>query len=158
MSPAVLLATLLLTPDADARRRRGPEVIERITAEQVADVLRAAGSSVELETDDYGDPLIRAEKSGRSYIILFYECDTLGCQALQFRAWWQTPQPHTAEQLNEFNRTNRNGCAYLDNDRDPTLEMLWTLYGGSTIENFEKTHALYLATFATFENTVLRGQ
>lgn len=91
--------------------------------EGIAEVLRDKGFDVEVTKDDEGDPLIRVTGKGYKYIILFYGC-TAGreCTTLGLYAGW-TGASADIEKINQWNRDNRFGRAYIDKDNDPVVEM-----------------------------------
>lgn len=91
--------------------------------ERIAEVVRNKGFEVDLTKDDDGDPLIHAEGNGYKFVILFYGC-TAGkeCTTLGLYAGW-TGSSADIEKINQWNRDNRFGRAYIDKDNDPVVEM-----------------------------------
>lgn len=90
--------------------------------ESVADVIRGKGFDVEITKDDEGDPLIRAEGKGYKFIVLFYGCTNgKDCQTITFYAGW-AEGTSDVNKINDWNRTNRFGRAYIDKDEDPCIE------------------------------------
>ncbi len=95
-----------------------------ITADEVAQVLQAKGFKAEITKDSSGDPLIKSAADGTRYSILFYGCKhTARCSAIQFYAGFHLDKGMTTDKINDWNRENRFGRAYIDKDRDPNIEM-----------------------------------
>lgn len=102
-----------------------PAIAQNVTAnaESVASVIRGKGFEVEITTDDDGDPMLRAEGKGYKFNVYFYGC-TGGedCTTLGLYSGW-TGSSADVNQINEWNRENRFGRAYIDKDGDPVVEM-----------------------------------
>lgn len=103
-----------------------PAQAQNVTAsnpESIASVIRGKGFKVEVTKDSEGDPMIRAEQDGQKFIVLFYGC-TGGkdCQTVSFYAAWTGSDADLAK-VNEWNRTQRFGRAYIDKDNDPCIQM-----------------------------------
>jgi hypothetical protein len=103
-----------------------PALAQNITAanpEAIAGVVRDKGFDVELTKDDDGDPMIRVEGKGYKYTILFYGCtDHKDCVTLGLYAGW-TGSSADITKVNQWNRDNRFGRAYIDDENDPVVEM-----------------------------------
>jgi len=124
------LAGLALTaaPSAEAGKRKLKKPITRISGEEVAEMLQGLGQ-VELQTDDYGDPLVTV-KGRLNFIVQFYECNDDGCSTLQFRTWWRKDGPWDPNKLFVYSQNKRKGRVYIDSDGDAALETLVVLEGG----------------------------
>lgn len=95
-----------------------------ITADEVASVLQAKGFKAEITKDSGGDPMIKSATDGVNYSILFYGCKhTPRCSAIQFYAGFHLDKGMTTDKINEWNRENRFGRAYIDKEKDPNVEM-----------------------------------
>ena len=87
-------------------------------------VLQAKGYQAELTKNDDGDPMIRSALDGSRFIILFYGCTkNRACQTVQFYAGFASDKKVSIETMNEWNKANRFGRAYIDADKDPVIEM-----------------------------------
>lgn len=92
--------------------------------ESLAAALRDAGYAATIGTDKVGDPMITSGVSGTSFQILFYNCtDHVSCATVQFHTGYDLPAAPSLETINDWNRGQRFGRAYLDKDGDPILEM-----------------------------------
>jgi hypothetical protein len=141
---ATLFAVLLSTP-ALAKKNKGPEVLERIAATRVADMLRGTSESVEVSTDSYGDPQVIVNRgNGVRYAVYFYNCNDGACTSLQFRTYWSMAGKVDANLVNAYNKDKRPGRAYLDKDGDPTFELNVWLDGGVTPDHVAKQHERFL--------------
>lgn len=86
--------------------------------------LTGAGYAAKLGTDKVGDPMITSGVGGTTFQIFFYNCtDHRDCATVQFHAGYDMDKPFSLEQVNEYNRSQRFGRAYLDKEGDPNLEM-----------------------------------
>lgn len=93
-----------------------------ITPEGVVEMLQAEGLQAQLESAD-GEPLIQAATSGRQFMVLFYGDQHEGrFGSVQFWAGFRDGT-FTTDQLNLWNRKRRFAKAWLDEERDPHLEM-----------------------------------
>lgn len=95
-----------------------------ITAKEVAEVLQSKGYKAEITTDSVGDPKVRSATDGTDFSILFYGCNKgPRCAAIQFMVGFNLRNGTTYERMNEWNRKNNFGKAYLDDEMDPFLNM-----------------------------------
>lgn len=99
---------------------------ELVTAQDPASVvaaMQAHGLRAELTTDKVGDPLIRSAAGGTAFQVLFYNCTgNRACATVQFHSGYDVDGV-ALETINEWNRSQRFGRAYLDKERDPVIEM-----------------------------------
>jgi hypothetical protein len=91
--------------------------------QSIVDALRDAGYKAVLTVDDVGDPKIDSAASGVSYSIWFYGCDGSGerCTDVQFFAGFNLDAPLDPMTMNDWNRDNNIGTAYLDEEGDPFI-------------------------------------
>jgi hypothetical protein len=86
--------------------------------------LQAAGYQAKLGADKVGDPMITSGYSGTTFQIFFYNCtDHKNCATVTFHSGYDFNTPLPLETINEWNRSQRFGRAYLDKENDPILEM-----------------------------------
>jgi len=92
--------------------------------ESVVRALQGAGYAAKLGVDKVGDPMITSGVSGTTFQIFFYNCtDHKECATVQFHSGYKVATPVSLERINEWNRSQRFGRAYLDKEDDPILEM-----------------------------------
>lgn len=92
--------------------------------ETLVGALQAAGYSAKLEKDSTGDPMIRSAVNGHPFRIVFYGCKSnKDCATITFAAGFDKKSATGLESINEWNRKNRFGRAYLDAEGDPILGM-----------------------------------
>jgi hypothetical protein len=124
MSPLRVLWALLIAVLAIGFT--APAQAQNVTAarpESVAEVIRGKGFEVEITKDSGGDPMINAEKEGTKFVVLFYGCtDGKNCATVGFYAGWSGTSAGM-EKVNDWNRTQRFGRAYIDKEDDPCIEM-----------------------------------
>lgn len=90
----------------------------------VARSLQQGGYAAKPDTDKVGDPMITSGVNGSTFQVYFYNCtDHKNCATVQFRSGYSLKQRVSLERINEFNRSQRFGRAYLDKEGDPILEM-----------------------------------
>ena len=86
--------------------------------------LQNGGYQAKLGVDRVGDPMITSGFSGTSFQIFFYNCTNhTQCATVQFHSGYDFDHPLPLETINEWNRSERFGRAYLDKESDPILEM-----------------------------------
>jgi hypothetical protein len=86
--------------------------------------LQAAGYSAKLEKDSGGDPMIVSAVNGHPFRIVFYGCKAnKDCATITFAAGFDKKSETSLATINEWNRKNRFGRAYLDDEGDPILGM-----------------------------------
>lgn len=102
-----------------------PALAQNITADpdSIASVIRDKGFQVQVSTDDDGDPMIRADGKGYKFTVFFYGCTAShDCTTLGLYSGW-TGSSADVNKVNEWNRENRFGRAYIDKEGDPVIEM-----------------------------------
>jgi hypothetical protein len=115
---------------AEAQMVRGQDPSSVVRA------LTATGRAAKLGTDGVGDPMITSALNGKGtpYQIFFYNCTAhKACATVQFHSGYHLETPVTLETLNEWNRSQRFGRAYLDKVNDPILEMDVDLDDGGVV-------------------------
>jgi hypothetical protein len=86
--------------------------------------LQDGGYKAELTKDDSGDPMIKSSSGGTSFSIFFYGCtDNKECSTVQFYAGFSDPNNASLRAMNDWNRDNRFGRAYLGDDGSARIEM-----------------------------------
>jgi hypothetical protein len=109
-----------------------------ISGHRAADILRDLGHSANVDTDSRGNPLVVFWVRGVKCSLSFYECEGRRCGSVMFRlavATRDADKPHLTS-VNEWNRKNRFGRVYLDNERDPVIEYDVAFTGGETRDQF----------------------
>lgn len=107
--------------------------------ETIVDALRDAGYKAVLTVDDVGDPKISSAASGVSYSIWFYGCDdeNARCTDVQFVAGFDLSTPFDPGPINDWNRSNTIGQAYLDEDGDPYVQHYVVALDGLSRQGFD---------------------
>ena len=104
-----------------------PAQAQMVRAQEPESVVRAmqgAGYTAQLGLDQTGDPMISSGVGGTGFKVFFYNCTNhTACATVQFHAGYHLQTPATLERINEWNRTQRFGRAYLDATNDPILQM-----------------------------------
>jgi hypothetical protein len=121
---------------------------------QIAKLISDKGYQAELVDTD-ASPRIRSSDSGIKFLIFFLNCtDGKKCATLQFyTGFGDTVVP--LEKINEWNSGHRFGRSYLDDERDPVLEMDLNLdAGGVSSENFLDNFTLWLDLMQQFRTFV----
>jgi hypothetical protein len=114
---------------------------------QIVRVMEEAGYVAELDTDGYGDPLIRTTFAGYGGSIYFYGCDEgthSGCDSIQFRIGLDRKTPASSALMNEIVRKYRFIALWLDKEGDPWVN--YDIYTGSGVPA-----ATFLAALKAFE-------
>ena len=124
-------------------------------ADQVAAAMRAAGHPVERSVAGDGTPRLDGVLDGWSYSVYFYGCRGDLCDAIQFSAGFDEDEPVEHDLINRWNRDNRFGRAYLDDEGDPWVEMDINMEGdGVTLSNFNETLGYWAVVLPAFVNHI----
>ena len=92
--------------------------------QSLVNAMQKAGYKAELGTDKVGDPMISSGYSGSTFQVFFYNCtDHKACVTVQFHAGYDVNEALPLETLNAWNKSQRFGRAYLDQEDDPIVEM-----------------------------------
>jgi hypothetical protein len=142
------LAALILTASPAAAagliRAHDPDVI--------ATMLSDSGYRAEIDKDDYGDPVIRSAAEGVNFSIVFYNCtDGANCTSNQFTAGFNKDDPISASSMNKWNRVNRFGAAFIDDEGDPYLQIDVDMYGGIPKATLDHVFARWQALLGNFK-------
>jgi len=138
-----------------------PAFAQQVTAkdpQSVARALQAAGYQAELQKDSEGDPMILSASSGSKFGVFFYNCtNNANCATVQFHAGFDTDpsKAPSLERINAWNRSQRFGRAYLDNEGDPAIEMDIDLDdGGMSQALFIDNLEFWVSVLAQFEKDI----
>lgn len=112
------VATFAISATAQAQMVRAQDPRTLVSA------LQDAGYKAELTTDSGGDPMIKSSTGGDNFSIFFYGCtDNKDCRTIQFYAGWSDPDNVSLRSMNDWNRDNRFGRAYMADDGSARVEM-----------------------------------
>jgi hypothetical protein len=104
-----------------------PAAAEMVRAQDPGSLVRAmkaAGYTAQLGADGVGDPMISSTYQGTNFKIFFYNCTNhANCATVQFHAGYDMDGSTSLQLINEWNRSQRFGRAFLDKVNDPILEM-----------------------------------
>jgi Putative bacterial sensory transduction regulator len=131
------------------------QLIDATDPERVVSVIQALGYRAALSTDAAGDPLIESSAGGAEFSIYFYGCDAgASCRFLLFKVGYDTPEPVSANLVNEWNAQALFGRAFVDAEGRPWLEMPVNLYGGVSSEGFADTFDWWELILGQFEEAI----
>jgi hypothetical protein len=125
--------------------------INDISGQELAGIMEDAGYRAVLGTDDLGDPMVTSAASGAKFQILMYGCDAGRCDSLQFNAGFDMEAGIDHARVNEWNRERRFGNAWIDEERDPWLELDLDLEGGATAAQVRDYVELWDALLGQFQ-------
>jgi hypothetical protein len=112
---------------APPARRAVPAPSYLVHAQDPQTIVRAllgGGYSAKLGVDKVGDPMVTSAVGGTTFQIFFYNCTNhVQCATVQFHSGYDLDRTLPLETINEWNRSERFGRAYLDKENDPILEM-----------------------------------
>ena len=101
-----------------------PPMVRAQDPPTLVEAMQSRGYVAELTTDKSDDPMIRGSASGTNFQVLFYNCTNhRDCATVQFHVGYDLKAAPLLESINEWNRSQRFGRAYLDKENDPILEM-----------------------------------
>ena len=124
--------------------------------EAIIAVLQDMGYRATLGKDKLGDPKIDSAASGSKFGILFYNCEkNVDCRSIQFFSGFDMENGSTLELMNEWNANKRFSKAYLDEEKDPYLELDLNLdFGGVSEESFRDTVETWEQLVAQFKDHI----
>lgn len=126
-----------------------PTLIDATDPQAVLAIASRFGPAT-LTTDSVGDPMIDGTMDPYTYVVFFYGCkENRDCTTLMFQTRF-VGSGETAEEMAEWNRTQRFASAYLDAGGSPTIEMDANLFGGVTEANLDDTFDWWRVVMQTF--------
>jgi hypothetical protein len=135
-----------------------PEAYNAVSGPEVASVLTDAGFATQLGKDTQGNPMIDGDIGGYKYRIFFYGCTAgAGCGDLQFHAVFNNDSNVTDDKINAYNRDNRFGQAYFQQDGSIGLDMSATVRGGISPDHLKAVIAWWKTTLTQFSKKVTGG-
>lgn len=147
--PALVAVCVLLfgAAGAGAQGAGDPaEVVEEITGDRLAEVMRAEGYAVEVDED--GDVVWKLE--GFRTLLLISEDKT----AVQFHIAFSDGNA-TLKKVNDWNKTKRFSRTYLDDEGDPHLELDLDMAGGVTVARVKDFLRTCKTSFDTWHDEVV---
>jgi len=132
------------------------EMVRAQDPQSVVNAMQGAGYMAKLGVDKVGDPKIDSGVSGSKFTVFFYNCtDNKACATVQFHAGYDMSTALSLERINEWNRSQRFGRAYLDKEGDPVLEMDLDLDdGGLSAALFVDNLEFWNAVIGKFERHI----
>jgi hypothetical protein len=148
MAGAAAAAAMLLAGPAPA----GPLPAGGVTAAEVAKALQAKGYKAEIGKDQQGDPMVTSALDGSNFRVVFYNCKGgPRCTDVAFATAFDLEQGATLDKINGWNRKNRYGRAYLDDEADPYLEYDVDFEVGATSEAVENAIERWASVIPSFK-------
>jgi hypothetical protein len=123
-------ALLLATPAAG-------QMVSARDPKAIAALLQDKGYKAELVEEKDG-PMIHTGASGVKFTIFFMNCaEAKDCRTVQFYAGFTDMGDVSLARVNEWNKQHRFGRGYIDDEKDPVIEMDVDLdHKGIPAENF----------------------
>lgn len=123
-----------------------------VTAAEVVAALQDKGYRAELTTDSTGDPMIQSAAEGVNFRVYFYGCggDPARCGAIQLVAAFDLEEGLALDRINLWNREHRFGRGYLDDDKDPWVEMDVDVELGFTTEALANNLDTWMSVLPSF--------
>jgi len=123
-----------------------------ISADEVAEVLRGKGHTIEIAKDKDGDPLLKAVDGQTRYSVYFYNRNGQSrFDAIQFGFGFAGIAP---ARIAQWNKSKRFGRAYLEEDGKVWVEMDMETTRGITTEALEENLDRWLSVLAEFARYV----
>lgn len=105
--------------------------------ESIVAEMQNLGYRATLTTASNGNPKIRSAAVGTNFAIDFYGCEeTRKCTTIMFSSGFDVASGLDLSVVNEWNAKKRFVRAYLDEERDPYLEMDVVMEGGVSAKVF----------------------
>ena len=119
--------------------------------EQIAQLLRAKGLSVETSTDNEGDPVLSTRSQGVTWSVYFYGCENgQSCNAITFDSGYSATGRVTLQNLNAWNNTKRYAYAVQRNDGSFAIRMDVLLSTGVSPEHWQQSYQLWETQLGAF--------
>ena len=137
LSPAAMLCLLSLAAAPAAQAiTRDATIVDKVTAPELAEIMKGSGYEVELKSDD--DPYLVAKRTGTKFFVNMYGCDRNPdphkrvCDDAQFISSYNAPDAASPNEMNKWNSNYRFGKAYVNAEGKPTVTLMMNLKGGAT--------------------------
>ena len=145
-------AALLLAASAPA----AGQTVTAKDPDAMARLLQGKGYRAELLQGENG-PYIRSGDSGLTFSIFFLNCEAKkNCKTIQFFTGFNDAGEVPLARINEWNKTKRFTRAYIDDEKDPVLEMDVDLEYGMAEQNFLENLAIWTANIAAYRDFVFK--
>ncbi len=149
------MAAMMAAAPVSAQEQQATPTVTAGEPSSIVKALGAAGYSATLETDDYGDPRITTDLSGREVSIWFYGCDEetrKNCDSLQLVIGFDADKPMTAQQMLDFMDKRRFASMTLDDEGDPWMS--WDIVTGT--EGIPQS--VFLTAIRSFDDTIAAAE
>lgn len=115
--------------------------------------MKAKGYRASLSKNTQGDPLIRSSAVGTDFLVIFSGCESnRNCTTVQFYSEFNTNGVIGINKMNEWNRSKRFARAYLDDEKDPCVEMdVYLAAGGMSPALFGDYLDIWASTIVNFK-------
>jgi len=134
------LKYMLLTALLLAVKPSFAQTYTTVSPSELVNILREAGYTPEIKAGTANRPeTLRVAVEGITTTVTFYNCDAGSCRSFQYYASWTVHGKTGVEVVNTWNAKHRFGRAYLDSDRDPTIEMDVDLDGGVNLKHIKES-------------------
>jgi len=98
--------------------------VEATNPPSVVSAMQSAGYQAKLVADKSGDPMIESGVAGKKFLVFFYNCtDNKDCRTIQFYTGFKPDKAVGLDRINDWNKHQRFGRAYIDSEGDPVIEM-----------------------------------
>ncbi|MDJ0277025.1 YbjN domain-containing protein [Sphingomonas sp. 2R-10] len=147
-TPAIIAGAIVAQPAA-------AQNVDATRPDTVVAALREAGYRAVLDKDNSGDPLVKSGAAGVDFSVYFYNCTAnKACKTVQFHAGF-VKKGVTLDTINTWNATHRFARAYLDDEKDPRIEMDVDLdHGGLPTKLFQANLATWDSLVGEFQKTI----
>jgi hypothetical protein len=126
-----------------------------VTADEVAEVMRARGLTATISTDKWGDPEIESSHNGWSFFVQFYDCKTGRCESFQLSTLF-TASGIGLTHVNQWNANKRFGRVFLSGS-DVGMQMDMEMTRGGTTEGIDEDVKRWLYTMKYFNEFLVTG-
>lgn len=117
-------------------------------------ILSEVGFDATLGKDNEGDPMIEGRIEGFKYTLFFYRCkkqeDPEPCMDLQFHSSFANDTKANYAAVNAYNRDNRFGQAFFQENGEIGLDMSATLQGGVSRQHIKEVIDWWKVTLTNF--------
>ena len=123
--------------------------------QSVADAIQDQGYKAEIDTDSYGDPMVRSAAEGVNFTLTFYGCENgSACTDIMFTVAFDKTNGMKMEPMNSWNLEKALGRAFLDDEMDPVLQHYMLSVDGMSRSTFDDNFSRWVGVMDEFTDYI----
>jgi len=123
--------------------------------QSISNAIQDQGYKAEIETDSYGDPIIRSAAGGVNFALTFYGCENgKACTDIMFAVAFDKPNGMSMSSMNSWNAEKALGRVFLDDEKDPVLQHYIISVDGMSRSTFDENFSNWVAMMDEFTDYI----